>query len=582
MKSDISVSYVLYSHYCPKDDPIDFFRSHLAGLNRLLDNSRYPGILFLFYDPGWTSLLNTVGVDFDPDVFADEFARARYVQSMLHEVLADSKMREAGRTLRDRIRILTASDLCPIINMLRGDLPGMEGLRLRQFLDGSSRKLMYDSPKVVEAIIRIRHVGSGIPVLRLDWDALFNEDTLYRLLPVAVIHAVDNYRECQEDYRVHSFMFSAGYETPSATFAEWSVEDWLRAFATRPYPAFLALPELVNSTADVANKELCKALDQDLFVRYYGLDPDNPARILTRKDRDDTRYPAHGITLIGSHPLSAVVSGALLCISDSAILDLPPFSNFRQNVMWIDDHLKYSLHRELNHFSQHRLTGSLGQIRHARLADCTVTKARPRVGTVGKYVFGSYLPTVLWGTIMDAWIQPDAASKVTHFAALARRPEPGPLVRFLEQAIRRGRCLDPRETMEHELLGCALKRINLVRKEWLELTAKREGSDSACHSFASAWASGQTVVQPLFKDDVCKTLTLNDDWVGWGMTDSFIPTDIHFDELRPAIREGLSMLIEDALQYIDWTLDWPRIVQGVRALSRGRLAIDVSFGLSSQ
>ena len=36
-----------------------------------------------------------------------------------------------------------------------------------------------------------------------------------------------------------------------------------------------------------------------------------------------------------------------------------------------------------------------------------VTKARPGVSKLPNYVFNVYLPTLLWGTIMDAWITND-------------------------------------------------------------------------------------------------------------------------------------------------------------------------------
>lgn len=51
---------------------------------------------------------------------------------------------------------------------------------------------------------------------------------------------------------------------------------------------------------------------------------------------DDLR--ALGNTAIGANPLTATISGAALCTSPAVTLDLPPFTHFRLNVMWIDDH----------------------------------------------------------------------------------------------------------------------------------------------------------------------------------------------------------------------------------------------------
>src|SRR5207253_1420952 len=118
-----------------------------------------------------------------------------------------------------------------------------------------------------------------------------------------------------------------------------------------------------------------------------------------------------GLTSIGAHPLYAVISGALLCLSEGAILDLPPFSNFRNNVMWIDDHLKYSLHRAMYHFTSGETLNSEPGLSDARLDDVRVTKARPGISALPAYVLGTYLPTLLWGAIMDAWITNDPILK---------------------------------------------------------------------------------------------------------------------------------------------------------------------------
>ena len=125
----------------------------------------------LFWHPGWIGLLNTVGYDFDPKVFAEKFEKAE---------LEKEKIKQAfnGTSLSDRIRLITAGDLYPIVNNLRGDRPRAEASRLRQFLDGNQPGTLYDTAKVVEAIVHLRNLGSGIPILRMDWDVLFDEKNL--------------------------------------------------------------------------------------------------------------------------------------------------------------------------------------------------------------------------------------------------------------------------------------------------------------------------------------------------------------------------------------------------------------------
>ena len=39
-----------------------------------------------------------------------------------------------------------------------------------------------------------------------------------------------------------------------------------------------------------------------------------------------------------------------------------------------------------------------------------------------------------------------------------------------------------------------------------------------------------------------------------------------YDKLAPAVKCDLKGLIEDAVTYIDWALQWPQFVQAVRVL----------------
>ncbi len=51
------------------------------------------------------------------------------------------------------------------------------------------------------------------------------------------------------------------------------------------------------------------------------------------RDEDIDRL---GIQFVGASPLGACISGAAFATSPGLTLDLPPFSHFRLNVMWID------------------------------------------------------------------------------------------------------------------------------------------------------------------------------------------------------------------------------------------------------
>jgi hypothetical protein len=113
---------------------------------------------------------------------------------------------------------------------------------------------------------------------------------------------------------------------------------------------------------------------------------------------------------VGANPFRQVISGAGLCLSDGAILDLPPYSNMRQNVMWIDDHLKYALHDELGHFGRWTRTHHLyesrvsesrfQQIRHAR------RKNRPLFSYADvRWHNNTYMLRLILGCVADSWLR---------------------------------------------------------------------------------------------------------------------------------------------------------------------------------
>src|SRR5205823_2332848 len=136
-----------------------------------------------------------------------------------------------------------------------------------------------------------------------------------------------------------------------------------------------------------------------------------------------------------------------------AILDLPPFSNLANNVMWIDDFLKYSLHRAMNHFISGETLDIEPALRNARLDDVMVTKARPANATLADYIFSGYIPTLFSGkTFACYWaegtVRPTFGAFVSPLAAGIAPGRPlnkpitdigeldGQMVKYLEGLIR--------------------------------------------------------------------------------------------------------------------------------------------------
>ena len=95
-------------------------------------------------------------------------------------------------------------------------------------------------------------------------------------------------------------------------------------------------------------------------------------------------------------------TGAAFAASPGLTLDLPPFSHFRLNVMWIDDHTLVSAAKaikrpaDLDVLPEFRETGSTS-------AGHPV-KWRAPPTNVAWYTLEMYMPTLLWGCILDAFM----------------------------------------------------------------------------------------------------------------------------------------------------------------------------------
>jgi hypothetical protein len=568
----LNFKYILFSHYNDsKETPSKKLEKYQNDLKILLDDQNNPGLLILFWHPGWLELLNSVGADFDPHKFAQEFKKSEDEQEAVKNLLDAVQVRVpvscTAKTLADRVRFVTAGDLYKIVNNLRGDRPGLEAKRLRKFLGGDVHHTLYDTTKIVEAIVHARHIGANVPIFRLDWDVLFNNDNLENdalRLRSAIRNSVDYYTAYNNDPHFYSFLFSASYIRPHGSINTWTAEDWMGAFATRLFPALLATDNLLQNRVSSDPTNLNGCFDAETAQKFYGIQENASGELKL------TSNP--GITEIGSNPLTGVISGALLCMSDGAMLDLPPGSNFHENVTWIDDHLKYSLLRELKHLKPYEICGEPRQERPTRVPDCEVKKERPHIEDIAEYVLGNYLPTLVGGCIVDAWIQPAPEPKKSEIEL----PTTGVFTQALQEALKYGHPPEGRELrqLKKKLEQEALKRLEEVRTQWAKLkTNDNDGQDT----FASLWVGNPSTIRTQYnlsggrKDP-------GDEWLGWGLKREDSVTSINSrNDLNPAISQLLDKLIEDAVIYIEWSLEWPKFIQSIRAIEPGALRVDLSF-----
>ena len=251
------------------------------------------------------------------------------------------------------------------------------------------------------------------------------------------------------------------------------------------------------------------------------------------------------------------------------------------NVMWIDDHLKYSLHRAMNHFT----SGDQLELRQPGLSDARldvmVTKGRQVVSNLPSYVCDIYLPTLLWGTIMDAWINRNSMlkSRITKLSTQAERKrwrharetqQDAALPGAMLEALRVGTFHpDSEQKLRGVLESLAVERIEEVRQLWAKLRNQSHGT------FASYWATGEiNRVFPLTYFQGCKDVL-------WQGIAPGRPIDAPIERLPDLSAEMALMvtrLIGDAITYVQWTLEWPTFVQIVRSIKQGDFVGDLSWG----
>ena len=257
-------------------------------------------------------------------------------------------------------------------------------------------------------------------------------------------------------------------------------------------------------------------------------------------------------------------------------------------------------------------------------------KARGKPGNVAWYTLEIYLPTLLYGIIVDGWLLctaqaagkpdsclqtyadkfipsdldgcPDLLERIRAMRSERERAHTGSehhgvLSKAIVEVMHRGRPLekDKLGSLKRDLVEVALRRCQEVYWQWRNLHAKTEDAQDsvAVHArcFASLWATGEVQVHPQLQDycgesaESKRKLTL-----GSGLVraeyharskDAKSYADLphlRMGDLNPLVAAKIdNELLEDALSYLDWILVWPTVVQAVRSVNDGRLPSDISF-----
>ena len=182
--------------------------------------------------------------------------------------------------LATRVRFVTPIDLYDIF----GRMNWAVAKDLRWWFIGKSTAIRYDTPKIVEAVVRLRLLGTGVPVFRLDYDVLFKGDDNKTLADLGMFKTVASclraYRLRMDEPSVATFLISASYDTRALKSPKeaQSFRAWSGAFATRVFPALPVVPDELQKVdlSEGSNQYSWetyanKVFDEALARRFYGL-----------------------------------------------------------------------------------------------------------------------------------------------------------------------------------------------------------------------------------------------------------------------------------------------------------------------
>jgi len=311
-------------------------------------------------------------------------------------------------------------------------------------------KFTYDSPKYVEAILRIgrAHQFPDETIVRIDADVMVNEAAIDAILKQAAI--------CRLEKSFKPFWWFSGCyfgnSSPDPVNDHALRQHWLVTRKSRrdPNHCFKVVRGGASFLADIAEIGATQFGSRDTVSSSPALS--RAAKRLIRQRHLSKRRAS-----------AQVISGAGLVASYDAIRRLPPFMNAREMVVWIDDHLKRLLHEAIGDISSHA---------PERLTEAAMQQDRFPEGISDAKVAGSpeYFGRLMRGCLIEATIQ-------------TAEGKPGPLAEWVHRIV--GATLkklsrDDEEQLRRDLAAAASQRYKEVIELWK--TAKY-GND-----ILAAWA----------------------------------------------------------------------------------------------
>lgn len=309
---------------------IDEYAKRFQPYLKCNENEVLIGIIYCYIDLGVRQAIPSHGHRFhlDPDILETENGLTGILRQ------AEIKARRDLTFSEDRLPkfyFIGLNELVQVLNNLMKVDPD-----LVTFLGSQQHNFYYDSPKFVEAVIRlargdIPHLARH-PIIRVDDDATVN--------PQAISLLLNKFEDVSR--RSPFYFFSGKYGRSDGKY------DPVNDYAVRTHWFFPDGTQAGddrfsnNDTNFMRPVEITKMFLSDLSSLGAKQPIDNPSSSGAFRELADNNK-----IQLEDRNSPQVISGAGLIMGRRNVELLPPFMNFDHPITWVDDHLKRRLHEML-------------------------------------------------------------------------------------------------------------------------------------------------------------------------------------------------------------------------------------------
>jgi hypothetical protein len=314
------------------DQKKEEYKDILSRYFKCNDHGEIISLVYVYVDWGITTArLNefkkkrTVVVD--GDLLFEERVLIELLKNAERDVRRDLKI---TRDAPPHFHFVGISELIALLNDLVDIDPD-----LVDYLAGENNTFTYDSPKFIEAVIRLARGSTAHlawhPIIRLDEDVIPYPESITALLNAYV----------QRAQRSPVFFFSGTYGEPGGLY------DPINDHAVRVHWFGKEDPQGFFIPNEPVIKPFLADLNELGATQIQNSNEHYSNNLIEKLKNRQSNYP--------SRTSRQVISGAGLIMSFRAIDLLPPFMNVGDYIVWVDDHLKRRLHEALDDISVYEL-----------------------------------------------------------------------------------------------------------------------------------------------------------------------------------------------------------------------------------